>query len=233
MSIAHPAIAAARPPADGGARDPRPILPLWHQLVATYSDRRPLVEVADVPGSFPDTLVGDVRRAAVRLSWALEHPRFDHARLGAARTAWRAAGDCIQRASRGLGWHHRYPENARFWLGDALDLALALGAVDARRRAIACVDGAPLPPCSYLDPRALWDDLRHWYMLRRPTERDPRSALLFPVCTRGDHAHVARLLDASDGASLVGAVEDGEPTAPVADGAAFWCPSIHTAAEDA
>ena len=233
MSAAHPALAAARPPVDDGARDPRPILPLWHQLVATYGARRPLVSLADGTGSHPDSLVGDVRRAAARLSWALDHPRFDHARLGSARAAWRAAGERIQRASRGLGWHHRYPENACFWLSDSLDLALALGAIDARRRAIASVDGMPQPPCGYLDARALWDDLRHWYLARRPTLRDPVSALLFPVCTRGDHAHVARLLDASGGGALVGAVEEGDPSSPAADGAAFWCRAGRDAVGDA
>ena len=207
-----------------------PVLPVWEAMRRCYLDRRPMLVGPDGV-AYPDTLCGDVRRVAARMSAALDHPRFDHAGLASTRRAWRAALRRLRTHTAGAAWHHRYADNLRFWTLDTRDLAAALGTVDRRRDAITTVDDLPIPAVAYTDPAVLWSDLRHWYLLRRPVHRDRASLLTYPATTIRDAAHVAGLLHAcattAATSALCAAVDyqaarrnGGEP---YPEAAAFWC----------
>ena len=209
---------------------PSPVLPLWEAMRGCYLDRRPMLVGPDGL-AYPDTNCGDVRRVAARMSAALEHPRFDQAGLVAERRAWRAALRRLRTHTAGAAWHHRYPDNLRFWTLDGRQLAEALRTVDQRRDAITAVDDLPVPPVAYLDPSVLCSDLRHWYLLRRPVHRDRASLLTYPATTIRDAAHVAGLLHACANTAATSALcaavdyqaarRDGAE--PYPDAAAFWC----------
>lgn len=208
-----------------------PLLPLWSTLRTLYLARRPTLIGPDGE-AYPETNVGDVRTILARLSAAANHPRFDHAQLADVRRAWRATLERAHDGARGRGWYHVHPDSLPLWWRDTRALALALGAVDARRAAMRAVDGLPVPSIAYADPRVLWGDLRHWFLLRRAVRRDRASLLTYPVTTVGEVAHVADLLtqhdpDAARGAALranVATDAAGLPSdATYPDACGFWC----------
>ncbi len=208
-----------------------PVLPLWKSLRTLYLARRPMLIGPDGE-AYPDTTVGDVRTIVARLSAALSHPRFDHAQLGDARRAWRAATARVHNIGRGRGWYHTYPDNVSLWWRDTRQLAEALAAVDARRDAIRAVDSLPTLTVAYTDARILWGDLRHWFLLRRAVRRDRASLLTYPVTTVAEVVRVADLLataiaDRARGDNLrarVAQVAAGlAPDDTYPDTAAFWC----------
>ena len=208
-----------------------PLLPLWSTLRTLYLARRPALLGPDGE-PYPETTVGDVRTILARLSAAANHPRFDHAQLGDVRRAWRATLARAHDGARGRGWYHVHPASLPLWWRDTRQLALALGAVDARRAALRAVDGLPVPTIAYADARVLWGDLRHWFLLRRAVRRDRASLLTYPVTTVAEVAHVADLLaqHAPDGARAVALCGDVAaaaaglpPDAIYPNACGFWC----------
>jgi hypothetical protein len=173
---------------EGGAYD------VWQDLLTSYLDTRN-VGVSDVGEAYPETAVGDVKRAMLVLSRELCRPRYDFANLIAARAAWndavaRATAVCSQ-----LSWNDLYPENERFWLSDALALAQRLAVVDTRRNAIVeDHQGLIRMLGERTDALTTWNDLRHFLMRRRSCRVDGRG-MRYPEATIGDVLQVTQILD--------------------------------------
>ena len=144
--------------------------------------------------AYPETTAGDVRRVAAGFSRQLCLPRYDFADLAATRAAWREADARVTAHCRPLPWSATYPENERFWLSDALALAQRLAAIDARRNSLVESPGGVLTLLGdRSDPLTTWQDLRAYFLARRPIKSD--RGWRYPETTVGDVAQIARILD--------------------------------------
>lgn len=170
-----------------------PAWDLWQGLMSGYLDTRNAAPSTDGE-AFPETTVGDVRKASLALSRELCLPRYDFADLAATRAAWRDALARINRLCAALPWTAPYPENERFWLSDSLALAQRLAAVDTRRNAMVARDDGVLTLVADSDPLTTWQDLRAYFIARRLVRLDERK-WRYPETTVGDVRQVVRLLD--------------------------------------
>lgn len=176
-----------------------PAWDLWQGLMTGYLDTRNAAASASGE-SFPETSVGDVRKASLALSRELCLPRYDFADLASTRAAWRDALARIDGLCAGLSWAAPYPENERFWLSDSLALAQRLAAIDARRNGIELNERGSLALIGdHSDPLDLWQDLRHFFLARRLVRRGTKAVrggegVRYPETTVRDVAQVTQTL---------------------------------------
>ena len=170
-----------------------PAWDLWNELFGSYLDTRNAGVSVDGE-AFPETTVGDVRKASLALSRELCLPRYDFADLAATRAAWRDALTRINGLCASLAWAAPYPENERFWLSDSLALAQRLAAVDRRRNAMVARDDGVLSLVADSDPLTTWQDLRAYFIARRLVHLDERK-WRYPETTVGDVRQIVRLLN--------------------------------------
>ena len=170
-----------------------PAWDLWNELFGSYLDTRNAGVSVDGE-AFPETTVGDVRKASLALSRELCLPRYDFADLAATRAAWRDALTRINGLCASLAWAAPYPENERFWLSDSLALAQRLAAVDRRRNAMVARDDGVLSLVADSDPLTTWQDLRAYFIVRRLVHLDERK-WRYPETTVGDVRQIVRLLN--------------------------------------
>lgn len=175
----------------GGPAQAGTALDLWTELLSSYLATR--AQGTSATGElYPETSAGDVRRAALRFSRQLCLPRYDQAALGATRAAWRDADARIVELCRATPWHEPYPENERFWLSDALALAQRLAAIDTRRNKLAETPGGLLYPLGdRSDPLTTWQDVRAYFLARRPIKSD--RGWRYPETTVGDVVQIVRI----------------------------------------
>ncbi|HVV84770.1 MAG TPA: hypothetical protein VHE35_17010 [Kofleriaceae bacterium] len=171
----------------------RTALDLWSTLLARYlATRAPGASASGEP--FPETSAGDVRRVAVEFSRQLCLPQYDFADLSATRAAWRDAEGRVTAICRAVPWSAVYPENERFWLSDALALAQRLAAIDIRRNSLVeSRDGVLTLLGDRSDPLTTWQDLRAYFLARRPIASD--RGWRYPETTVSDVAQIAHILD--------------------------------------
>lgn len=200
---------AVAPPAwlDAGdellSLDPSHVVPgspawdVWQHLFGTYLGTRN-AGVSLSGEVFPETTAGDVRAASLVLSRELCRPRYDFADLAATRAAWRDALARVHTQCGAVPWAAPYPDNERFWLGDAQALAQRLAAADLRQGGVALdAAGALHLTGDHTDPLALWQDLRQFFVARRPVRRGVghhTQGLRYPETTVRDVAQVAHVL---------------------------------------
>ncbi len=204
---------------------PPTALDTWHALLTAHLAARPGA-VSAAGEVFPESTVGDVRRAALRFSRELCLPRYDLANLTATRAAWRDALARVHAQCAAVPWGAVYPANEQFWLGDARALAQRLAAVDVRRnRLIDASPGGLARAAGAGDPLTTYSDLRAYFLARRLTRTDDRR-WRFPETTVGDVAQIVRIVNdevrrilaAAPAGSSARAVLDGhlEPWARIA-----------------
>lgn len=176
-----------------------PAWDLWQGLMTGYLDTRNAATSA-TGEAFPETSVGDVRKASLALSRELCLPRYDFADLAATRAAWRDALARIQGVCAGLSWAAPYPENERFWLSDSLALAQRLAAIDVRRNGIELTERGSIALIGdHSDPLDLWQDLRQFFLARRLVRRGTKAVrggegFRYPETTVRDVAQVTQTL---------------------------------------
>lgn len=213
-AVTAPALIAAPPDVGVTALD------LWDHLFSSHLAVRNAAASA-TGEAYPETNVGDVRRAALALSRALCLPRYDGADLRATRAAWRDACVRVEAVASGRPWAAPYPENERFWLSDALALAQRLADVDRRRNRQR--DGLDLD--AFLGDRSdaltTWQDLRAYFLGRRLVRHDGRGGR-YPETTVGDVTQIVQVFEAD--AARVLAELTGRPAArrTIAGHVAAW-----------
>jgi hypothetical protein len=179
-----------------------PAWDLWGELFGSYLDTRN-AGVSASGEAFPETTVGDVRKASLALSRELCLPRYDFADLAATRAAWRDALARINGLCATLPWATVYPENERFWLSDSLALAQRLAAIDARRNGIELNERGGLALIGdHSDPIDLWQDLRQFFLARRLVRRGTKAVrggqgFRYPETTVRDVAQVNQVFGAA------------------------------------
>ena len=213
VDAAPPTIMLA-PPAGADAVD------LWRFLMHAHLAARNAG--ASVDGEpYPETSVGDVRRAALRFSRALCLPRYDGANLRATRDAWRDACARVEALAAALPWSSPYPENERFWLSDTLALAQRLAEVDRRRSR----NGDGLDLAASLGDRSdaltTWQDLRAYFLARRLARHDGRG-LRYPETTVGDVRQIVDLYEVDAKKVLASLVDAPEARRAVVRQLAAW-----------
>ncbi len=169
-------------------------LDVWHAILGAHLAARPSA-LTPTGEAYPETTLGDVRRAALVFSRELCQPRYDLANLTDTRAAWRDALARVQGTAAIVPWDAPYPSNPQFWLGDTRALAQRLAAVDVRRNrlvnarpdGLAQAVGAGDPLTTYLDVRA-------YFLARRLTRTDER-AWRYPETTVGDVVQIVRIVD--------------------------------------
>ena len=169
-------------------------LDTWQAILAAHLAARPNA-VALTGETYPETTLGDVRRAALQFSRELCQPRYDLANLTGTRAAWRDALARIQASAATVPWEAPYPSNPQFWLGDSRALAQQLAAVDVRRNRLTNVrpDGLSLAVGTG-DPMTTYLDLRAYFFARRLVRVDDRG-WRYPASTVGDVVQVVRIVE--------------------------------------
>lgn len=186
------------PPLAASSREPTATaataLDVWREILAAHLAARPNAVTA-AGDAYPETSHGDVRRAALVFSRELCRPRYDFARLGDTRAAWREALARIHVTAAHLPWDAPYPSNPQFWLSDTRALAQRLAAVDVRRnRLINAQPDGLVHAVSGGDPLTTYLDLRAYFFPRRLVRTD--RGWRYPETTVGDVAQIVRIVDA-------------------------------------